>query len=212
MTQWDHTSRIAKIGWTSNESLVILARDGIYRLYPISSTGNIGSAISSNYNKPSSSGTSSYTQHSLAHDVQDATIIDAKIYDNGMIILLSTYQFIHVKGFPEPDVLSENTISASFIASQSGSKALSHPGGSGFGHTIDGNDGSGAGTSSGSRYGKGRVERLAETNWDHAPSAWCILTPEQSTSRQAEVLSSYNESLVSVDQLEVQDQVSCLLP
>jgi len=146
---------------------------------------------------PSSSSTTDYSQHSLSHDVQDATILDARIYETGMVILLSTYQFIHVKGWPENDILSENTISANFIASQSG-KAYHHT----QGHTAE-DTGSGASA----RYGKGRVERFAETSWEHAPLSWCILTPEQSTSRQTEVLASYNESLINIDQLDVQDQV-----
>lgn len=90
--------------------------------------------------------------------MQDASIIDAKIYENGMVILLSTYQLLHVKGFPEPDVLSENTISANFIASQSTAKALSHnhgasaaAGGNGSGINVD--DESNGATA---RYGKGR--------------------------------------------------------
>lgn len=208
-TQWDHTARIAKIGWTANESLVILARDGIYRLYPISSSGNIGSVISSNYRSSSSSTPpSAYTQHSLAHDVQDSTILDARIYEDGMVILLSTYQFLHVKGWPEPDILAENTISPSFIASQSTAKALTHSHTGGAGNEE--REGNASSSSPSSRYGKGRVERLTETNWDHAPAAWTVLTPDQSTSRQVEVLASYNESLISVDQLEVQDQVGPL--
>lgn len=120
-----------------------------------------------------------------------------------MVILLSTFQFIHINGWPENDILSENTISANFIASQSNkSSYLNRSSSSGHDHTY-GDDGGAAG-----RYGKGRVERFAETNWDHPPSSWCILTPEQSTSRQTEVLASYNESLISIDQLDVQDQVS----
>jgi hypothetical protein len=120
-----------------------------------------------------------------------------------MVVLLSTYQFIHVKGWPENDILSENTISPSFIASQSNKPY----------HHNHGNPGSGEdnGVGASSRYGKGRVERFAETNWDHAPLSWCILTPDQSTSRQTEVLASYNESLISIDQLDVQDQVSLVL-
>lgn len=116
-----------------------------------------------------------------------------------MVILLSTYQFIHVKGWPESDILSENTISASFIASQS-NKSYYHT------HAMNDMENTSGGGASG-RYGKGRVERFAETNFEHSPSAWCILTPEQSTSRQTEVLASYNESLISIDQLDVQDQV-----
>lgn len=169
----------------------------------MSSSGNIGSAIASNYIKSPSS--TDYSQHSLAHDVQDATILDARIYENGMVILLSTYQFIHVKGWPEPDILSENTISASFIASQSNRSYLQH-------HATSGADDFGDGARASGRYGKGRVERFAETNWEHTPSSWCILTPEQSTSRQTEVLASYNETLISIDQLDVQDQVSTPTP
>ena len=36
--QWDSPSRIVRFGWTLNESLVVLAQDGSYRLYPLSTT------------------------------------------------------------------------------------------------------------------------------------------------------------------------------
>lgn len=218
-TQWDHSSKIAKIGWTSNESLVVLARDGIYRLYPISSSGTSGSVITSNYvssssnTSPSSSPT--YTQHSLTHDVQDTHIVDAVIYDDGMVILLSSHQFIQVKGWPESSSgagggeygvssssdaanagagsgTSSSGSTSTFIASSSSKKTNDHTQ-----HQNDNNN----------RYGKGRVARMVETDFDHSPSTWCILTPDQSTSRQSEVIVSYNDAVFAIDELEIQDQV-----
>lgn len=151
---------------------MVLAKDGIYRLYPIT---------------PSPSGSvSSYSQHSLAHDVQDSTVTDARIYESGMIVLLSSHQFLEVKGWPERDALVDSLATFSAMASSD-------------------RDG-GEATSALASHGKGRVERLVESTLEKAPSAWCILTPEQSTSRQAEVLVSAGEALLSVDQLEVQDQ------
>jgi hypothetical protein len=194
------------MGWTINESLVILARDGVYRLYPISMTGQVGSVIQSNTTKTSSL---SYTQHSLAHDVQDATILDARIYENGMVILLSTHQYLHVKGFPESDTLSDSSpFSSSFIASQNPTKSA-HLNSSAHtpGSSNDVDPASAAAAAGQYGYGKGRVERFAEVAFDRSPNCWCILTPDQSTSRQVEILAGYGEAVISIDQLDVQDQV-----
>jgi hypothetical protein len=106
-----------------------------------------------------------------------------------MVILLSTYQFLEVKSWPERDTLSEKTSVTSLIASAPRTSSREPP-------------------SANSEHGKGRIERFVESGLGKYPSAWCILTPEQSTSRQAEVLMSSGESLMGIDQLEVQDQVS----
>jgi hypothetical protein len=106
-----------------------------------------------------------------------------------MLILLSTHQFLEVKGWPERD---DALVAAdAWDAGQSPAAGSSRAASAGLG-TI---------------YGKGRVERLVDSGLERAPSAWCVLTPEQSTSRQAEVLMSSGEALLVVDQLEVQDQV-----
>ena len=182
--QWDHSAKLVKFGFTTNESLVLLGRDGVYRLYPISpaTSATSGTAASS-----------VYSQHSLAHDVgEDAFISDARIYEGGMLILLSTHQFLEVKGWPERDdalVAADGWDAGQSPVSGSAAAAGAGPG------------------AAAPTHGKGRVERLVDSGLERAPSAWCVLTPEQSTSRQAEVLLSSGEALLVVDQLEVQDQV-----
>lgn len=158
------------MGFTGSESLVLLAKDGTYRIY------NVFSSSSSASSGTAEAAAGSYSQHSLAHDVQDSTVSDARIYETGMVLLLSSHQFLEVRGWPERQLAS----AANPII------------GDEFGQS--------------SSYGKGRVERLAEGLLEASPTSWCILTPEQSTSRQVEVLVSAGDALLSIDQLEVQDQ------
>lgn len=168
------------MGFTQHESLAVLARDGTYRLYPVTPAQDQAASAQA------------YSQHSLAHDVGDAVVHDARIYEGGMVILLSTYQFIELKGWPERDILSERSSSAALIASSTSAQSrVARP--------------------SPESHGSGRIERFVDSGLDRYPSAWCILTPEQSASRQAEVLMSVSESLLGIDQLEVQDQVSCII-
>lgn len=164
------------MGFTLNESLVILAKDGIYRLYPISTLQNTPTT---------SNNAISYSQHSLTHDVQDSSIIDARIYESGMIVLLSSHQFLEVRGWPERDTLNDSSISPSLLTSSRDQSTDN-------------------GTSA--MHGKGRVEPLIESGLERLPTAWCILTPDQSTSRQTEVLMSSGEVLLSIDQSDTQDQ------
>lgn len=164
------------MGFTQNESLVLLARDGVYRLYPIATTSSVAQQA--------------YSQHTLAHDVGDAHVLDARVYEGGMIVLLSTLQFLEVKGWPERDALVEKAYTTSLLTSAPRSSVEPHQ--------------------AAQRHGKGRVERFVESGLDKIPSAWCILSPEQSTSRQAEVLMCIGGTLQSIDQLEKQDQVSKL--
>ena len=65
MPQWDSPTRIVSLGWTLNESLVVLTQDGTYRLY----------ALSTGATPPS------YTQHTLGPEAQEAGVIEAKIHE-----------------------------------------------------------------------------------------------------------------------------------
>lgn len=202
--QWDHPSKIVKMGFTLNESLVVLARDGTYRIFPIASSSNSTASTSSSASSTAviakaagQAGSVTYSQHSLAHDVQDSSILDASILENGMIVLLSSHQFLEVRGWPEPDALAETSVSTSFIASRA-PNTRARANGSSDGPTTP---------HSTSRHGKGRVERFVDSALSQSPSAWCVLTPDQSTSRQTEVLLSSGEALISIDQLDLQDQV-----
>jgi vacuolar protein sorting-associated protein 16 len=60
-----------------------LTQDGTYRLYSLST----GSAPPS------------YTQHSLGPDAQEAGVIEAKIYEEGLVALLGNLAFVEVKGW-----------------------------------------------------------------------------------------------------------------
>ena len=159
---------------------MILAKDGTYRLYPISPSD-------SEPIPTTSSSSTSYSQHSLAHDVQESTVVDARIYESGMIVLLSSHQFLEVKGWPERDALNDSSAPPSLLASQS--------------YPADDR----ASPSLGS-HGRGRIERFVPSGLEKLPSAWCMLTPDQSTSRQVEVLMSSGATLLSIDQLDIQDQ------
>lgn len=81
--QWDAPTRIVALGWTLTEALVVLTQDGTYRLYTLS-TGATPPA---------------YTQHSLGAEAQEAGVLEAKIYEEGMVVLLGSLSFVEVKGW-----------------------------------------------------------------------------------------------------------------
>ncbi|GAA5958825.1 hypothetical protein JCM21900_003937 [Sporobolomyces salmonicolor] len=80
---WDSPSKILSLGWTASEALVVLTQDGTYRLYTLA-TGPLPP---------------SYTQHSLGSDVADTGIVDARIWEDGMVVLLANLAFVEVKGW-----------------------------------------------------------------------------------------------------------------
>lgn len=82
LSQWDVPSKIIQLGWTLTESLVVLTQDGTYRLYPLSTLSP-----------------ASYTQHTLGPDAQEAGVLEARIYEEGMVVLLGSLQFVEVKGW-----------------------------------------------------------------------------------------------------------------
>jgi len=57
-------------------------QDGTYRLYPLSTATP----------QP-------YSQHSLGPDANDAGVVDANIYEEGMVVLLGSLHFVEVKGW-----------------------------------------------------------------------------------------------------------------
>lgn len=81
--QWDSPSKILSLGWTASEALVVLTQDGTYRLYTLA-TGPLPPA---------------YTQHSLGSDAADTGIVDARIWEDGMVVLLANLAFVEVKGW-----------------------------------------------------------------------------------------------------------------
>lgn len=107
MTQWDSLSRIVALGWTLSESLVVLTQDGTYRLYPLSTSASLSSLPV-------------YTQHSLGSEAQETGVLEARIYEEGMVVLLGSLSFVEVRGWE--GLTSEGTSEAS--AGMKGGKVL----------------------------------------------------------------------------------------
>ncbi|KAK4049105.1 Vacuolar protein sorting-associated protein 16 [Microbotryomycetes sp. JL221] len=99
--QWESTSRIVKLGWTTNEDLVVLTQDGHYRIYSWSST------------------TPTYTQHSLGHEAQEAGVSDAHMYEGGMVVMLDNLSFIQVANW--------DTVPGGKIISLANPNLVQHP-------------------------------------------------------------------------------------
>ncbi|EJD40200.1 vacuolar protein sorting-associated protein 16 [Auricularia subglabra TFB-10046 SS5] len=74
---WDQ-GRIIRIGWTLDERLVALNEEGIYRLYDLQGD---------------------YVQHSLGPEAGETGVIDARIYENGLVAMTGLYGLLEVKGW-----------------------------------------------------------------------------------------------------------------
>lgn len=94
--QWDSPTRIVALGWTLAESLVILTHDGTYRLYPLSTTP----------------GVAPYSQHSLGPEAAETSVLDARIYEEGMVVLLGSLAFVEVRGW-EKGLLEGSSVEGS---------------------------------------------------------------------------------------------------
>lgn len=102
--QWDSKTRITALGWTSDESLVVLTQDGTYRIYPLS----VGP------------GTPSYSQHHLGPEAQEAGVIEAQVYEEGMVVLLGNLTFVHVTHWRKPQQAEDDGGDADADASLGG--------------------------------------------------------------------------------------------
>ena len=162
-------SKIVCFGFTRAESLVVLFQDGSYRIHPLT----VSSA--------SSSTSLGYSQHSLGTEASETGVLEAKIYETGMVALLGSLSFVEVQGWPEAaleDASEDHEPPASFGADPSTSK--------------------------------GKVVRLADVTITEAPHSWAVIPSEDSSSRQAEVLLGAKETVFLLDALDCQDSVSCL--
>ncbi|KAJ3996424.1 Vps16, C-terminal region-domain-containing protein [Lentinula boryana] len=74
---WEN-SRIVRFGWTLNEQLVVLNEDGVYRVYDLQGD---------------------YQQYSLGGEASEAGVIDARVYENGMVALTGSLILLEVKGW-----------------------------------------------------------------------------------------------------------------
>jgi len=144
---------------------VILTQDGTYRLYPLT-------PASTNLD-------SSYTQHSLGSEVASDSggVLQAKIHEDGMVVLLGNLQFIEVKGWAKTSS-GESSSKNSTTASGSGST------------------------------GRGKVVPMAQVQLDGVPECWCVIPSNVSSSRGTEVLICNGQTILRLDEIEVQDQVS----
>ncbi|KAG1716823.1 hypothetical protein ID866_345 [Astraeus odoratus] len=75
MPQWDQ-GKIIRFGWTSDERLVVLNEEGIYRLYDLQGD---------------------YQQYSLGNEAAEMGIIDARIHENGLVALSGSLTLLEVK-------------------------------------------------------------------------------------------------------------------
>jgi hypothetical protein len=77
ISQWDQ-ARIVKFGWTNDERLAVLNEEGAYRLYDLQGE---------------------YTQYSLGSEGSDMGIVDARIYEGGLVAMTGALTFVEVKGW-----------------------------------------------------------------------------------------------------------------
>ncbi|KAH8829053.1 vacuolar assembling/sorting protein VPS16 [Flagelloscypha sp. PMI_526] len=74
---WDQ-GKIVKFGWTGDERLVLLNEEGLYRLYDLQGD---------------------YEQFSLGTEASESGVVDAKIYQNGLVALTGTLTLLEVQGW-----------------------------------------------------------------------------------------------------------------
>ncbi|KAF8887599.1 vacuolar protein sorting-associated protein 16 [Infundibulicybe gibba] len=74
---WDQ-GRIIRFGWNSNEQLVVLNEEGVYRLYDLQGD---------------------YQQHSLGGEAGELGVIDARIHENGLVAMTGSLTLLEVKGW-----------------------------------------------------------------------------------------------------------------
>src|SRR5260221_3429672 len=75
--KWDQ-SKIIRFGWTSEEKLVVLNEEGTYRLYDLQGE---------------------YQQYSLGPEASELGVMDAKIYEGGLVAMTSSLTLLEVKGW-----------------------------------------------------------------------------------------------------------------
>ncbi|KIK56666.1 hypothetical protein GYMLUDRAFT_230051 [Collybiopsis luxurians FD-317 M1] len=74
---WEQ-SRIIRFGWTVDEKLVVLNEEGVYRVYDLQGD---------------------YQQYSLGSEASEMGVIDARIYENGLVALIGSLALLEVKGW-----------------------------------------------------------------------------------------------------------------
>ncbi|KAF7426120.1 hypothetical protein PC9H_008486 [Pleurotus ostreatus] len=74
---WDN-GKIVRFGWTDDERLVILNEEGVYRLYDLQGD---------------------YQQYSLGSEAGELGIVDACIYESGLVAITGSLTLLEVKGW-----------------------------------------------------------------------------------------------------------------
>ncbi|KAG7441120.1 vacuolar protein sorting-associated protein 16 [Guyanagaster necrorhizus] len=77
MISWDQ-GKIIRVGWTADESLVVINEEGTYRVYDLQGD---------------------YQQYSLGSDAAEMGVIDARIHEDGLVALTGSLTFLEVKGW-----------------------------------------------------------------------------------------------------------------
>jgi hypothetical protein len=75
--QWDQ-GKVIKFGWTSDERLAVLNEEGVYRVYDLQGD---------------------YQQYTLGGEATELGVIDAHIYDNGLVAMIGNLTLLEVKGW-----------------------------------------------------------------------------------------------------------------
>lgn len=148
-----------------------MSSDGFYRLYPLTASAG-----------PSTS--AGYSQHSLGTVAEDLGIMDAQIWEEGMVAMRGDLTFVEVKGWPpsEADFLEE--VPEESFAQQADVFGDAH-----------------ASTTRG-----GRIEALESPGINDPPACWAVIPPSVSSTRAAQVLVPRGSSVVTIDALDAVDQ------
>ena len=92
--QWDLSVPVM-MGWTAEEQLIVMADDGTYRIYDLSSA----SAGVNTSHPDSVKHAGEYHQYSLGGEIADVGVIEGQVHDDGFVVLTGSLAFVHVKGF-----------------------------------------------------------------------------------------------------------------
>lgn len=75
--QWEN-NKVVRFGWTFDERLVVLNEEGVYRLYDLQGD---------------------YEQFSLGQEAMEVGVIDARIHENGLVVMTGGLNMLEVKGW-----------------------------------------------------------------------------------------------------------------
>jgi hypothetical protein len=102
---WDASDRIVKLGFTTQEQLAVVLEEGVVRLYTLfqpcpspPATSTQTQSDTGEDHKPSlpveATSTCYYTQHSLGQEATDTGVIDAKVWEDGVVAITGAGKFV----------------------------------------------------------------------------------------------------------------------